>query len=143
MGIRRRKELAEASLWPDIQKAALQMRRQPTEAEEHLWQELRGGKLDGYRFRRQQPVGRFITDFYCVQAGLIIEVDGSSHNGLQDGDDERDAFLVGMGLRTLRFTNEEVLSSTGRVLDSIRRAITETETSNVLPLSSEGEGVGG
>ena len=50
-----------------------------TEAEDRLWQELRGRRLDGMKFRRQMPVGKYIADFVCVEAGLIVEIDGSQH----------------------------------------------------------------
>jgi len=55
------------------------MRRDSTEAEDRLWQELRGRRLDNIKFRRQVPVGRFIADFVCAEARLIVEIDGSQH----------------------------------------------------------------
>ena len=67
------------------------MRREPTVAENRLWQELRGRKLDGLRFRRQHALGRFIVDFYCVSAGLVVELDGPIHEQQQETDRERKA----------------------------------------------------
>jgi very-short-patch-repair endonuclease len=55
------------------------MRREPTEAEDRLWQELRGRRLDRIKFRRQVPIGKFIADFVCTEARLIVEIDGSQH----------------------------------------------------------------
>ena len=117
-------------MWADLQMQALRMRREPTRAEDKLWQELRGGKLDGLRFRRQHPLGRFIADFYCVKAGLIIEVDGGVHEGQQDADTERDDCLQAMGLTVLRFTNVAVLSKMPEVLDRIRRTALGSEASD-------------
>ena len=58
---------------------ARHLRREITEAEDRLWQELRGRRLDGIKFRRQVPVGRYVADFLCAEATLIVEVDGSQH----------------------------------------------------------------
>ena len=79
-----------------------------TDAERILWQQLRRNQLDGFHFRRQQVIGEFIVDFYCPQAGLVIEVDGGRHQRQRAYDAERDKFLCGRGLRVLRFTNAEV-----------------------------------
>ncbi|OHV90150.1 endonuclease domain-containing protein, partial [Mesorhizobium sp. ORS 3428] len=69
---------------------ARRMRRESTEAESRLWQELRGRRLDKIKFRRQMPVGRFIADFVCAEARLIIEIDGSQHAD-STHDKQRDA----------------------------------------------------
>ena len=82
----------------------------PTEA--ILWQELRGNKL-GVHFRRQQVIAGFIVDFYCHKAGLVIELDGSVHQGVEqkENDTERDEVLSEMGLRIVRFMNEDVIKN--------------------------------
>ena len=81
------------------------LRREATEAEDRLWQELRGRRLDGIKFRRQVPVGRFVADFLCSDAMLIVEVDGSQHAGSMR-DDKRTAELNRLGFRVLRFWND-------------------------------------
>ncbi len=63
-------------LWEKLKPLARQMRTQPTPAEDILWQHLRNRQLLGYKFRRQHSIERFIVDFFCNQAGLVIEVDG-------------------------------------------------------------------
>jgi adenine-specific DNA-methyltransferase len=88
-------------MWADLQQQALLMRAAATSAEDRLWQELRNGRVGGLKFRRQHPVGRFIADFYCVRAGLVVEVDGATHADQQDADRERDAFLKSMGIEVL------------------------------------------
>lgn len=106
----------------ETQIAAREMRREPTPAEEHLWQALRGSAL-GVRFRRQHPVGRFILDFWCPAARLAIEVDGDIHDLQQERDAERTAVLESFGYSVLRFRNEEVMQDRPSVLARIRAEV--------------------
>ncbi|WP_027170138.1 endonuclease domain-containing protein [Mesorhizobium sp. WSM3224] len=94
------------------------MRREPTEAESRLWHELRGRRLDRIKFRRQVPIGRFIADFVCAEAQLIVEIDGSQHAESRR-DLERDAELKARGFRVLRFWNDDVLKELDAVCDTI------------------------
>jgi very-short-patch-repair endonuclease len=87
------------------------MRHEPTPAEDLLWQRLRNSQLNGQRFRRQHALGRFIVDFYCKEAGLVIEVDGCIHRKIRDQDADRQEYLESLELRVLRFTNETVLTN--------------------------------
>jgi very-short-patch-repair endonuclease len=95
-------------------------RKNPTPAENHLWQELRGNKL-GAPFRRQHAIGPFIVDFVCLAARLIVEVDGGIHQeiGQAEYDGGRTHELQEDGFLVLRFTNEEVLYGTPEVLKTI------------------------
>src|SRR5690349_2542855 len=88
---------------------AREMRANPTPAENHLWRRIRNQQVLGYKFRRQHTIDRFIVDFYCTEARLVIEVDGSIHEEQQEADQLRTEFLESLGLRVLRFTNAEVL----------------------------------
>ncbi|TPN95288.1 DUF559 domain-containing protein [Mesorhizobium sp. B1-1-5] len=97
---------------------ARSMRREPTEAEDRLWHELRGRRLDNIKFKRQVPIGRFVADFVCAEARLIVEIDGSQH-AESDRDQERDAELKARGFRVLRFWNDDVLKELGAVCDTI------------------------
>ncbi len=85
-----------------------ELRREMTPAEKILWEELRANKL-GVRFRRQQVIQGFIVDFYCHQAGLVVEVDGDIHDLQQEEDARREKALTEMGLRVVRFRNDEVV----------------------------------
>ena len=98
---------------------ARELRRRMTPTETILWEALRGRRLGGLRFRRQQVVDGFIVDFYCDAARLVIEVDGEVHQDQQGHDAARDQILAEQGLRTVRFTNDEVEQSLNRVLDQI------------------------
>ncbi|MDP2937037.1 MAG: endonuclease domain-containing protein [Dehalococcoidia bacterium] len=103
---------------------ARQMRQEPTEAEDLLWQSLRNRQLLGFRFRRQHSIERFIVDLYCAQAGLVVEVDGHIHQYQGEEDATRQAYLESQGLCVLRFTNEAVLNNIGDVLNQIVGALT-------------------
>ncbi|MER9403894.1 endonuclease domain-containing protein [Mesorhizobium caraganae] len=89
-----------------------------TEAECRLWQELRDRTLDGIKFRRQMPVGKYVADFVCVEAGLIIEIDGSQYAD-SESDSILGAELKARGFRVLRFWNDDVLKDLNGVCDTI------------------------
>lgn len=97
------------------------LRQAGTPAEDALWQALRGRKLDGLKFRRQQPVAGFVVDFFCEAKDLAIELDGDVHNdpGAAAADQERQSILEAHGLRFLRFKNHEVLGDLPSVLARI------------------------
>ena len=97
------------------------LRNNPTPAEAILWQYLRRSQLGGYKFRRQQPIGPFIVDFYCSSLKLAIELDGSSHDGKDGYDGYRESSIEGRGVRLVRFTNSEVMEDMEGVLTEIRR----------------------
>ena len=108
---------------------ARQLRKSQTEAEKLLWNLLRGRKFHGYKFRRQHPVSKlFILDFYCFEKNLAIELDGIYHEEeLQKQlDEERTHVLRLLGIKVIRFTNEQVLQRTDDVLKKILDALTPT-----------------
>jgi very-short-patch-repair endonuclease len=109
---------------PELDQRARELRREGTPAEELLWQMLRGGGLDGHKFRRQHAVGRFILDFYCAKSRLCVEVDGEVHKSQRERDMARDTTLFSRGIVTLRFANEQVFNDLRGVLDAIRAAAT-------------------
>jgi very-short-patch-repair endonuclease len=96
---------------------ARQLRADATDAEIRLGAKLRRKQLDGFRFRRQQPMGRYIVDFFCPEAGLIVEVDGGQH---ADESPARAAWLKSRGYCVMRFWNNEVLANTEGVVETIR-----------------------
>ena len=109
----------------ELDAAAREMRRASTHAEEVLWQQLRRGALDGYRFRRQHAVGRFILDLYCAERKLVVEVDGKYHDEEEQKirDEYRTRALEQSGFTVIRFTNEEVLADLASVLYRIAEAL--------------------
>ena len=106
--------------WNKIKHLAREMRKEPTVAENILWQELRAHKLDKLKFRRQHSINKFIVDFYCREIKLIIEVDGEIHTFQKENDLIRQEFLGELGYKVLRFKNEEVINSIEKVLEKIR-----------------------
>ncbi|MBR2813815.1 MAG: DUF559 domain-containing protein [Reyranella sp.] len=106
---------------------ARDLRRDATDAESHIWRCLRRRQLGGAKFRRQHRIGLYICDFACVEASLIVELDGSQHVDRQSYDDRRDAFLRSAGFRVLRFWNNDALERTEQVLDTIFEALNRRE----------------
>jgi very-short-patch-repair endonuclease len=107
---------------------ARQLRQTQTLAETQLWEQLRDRRLDGWKFRRQHPLDRFIVDFCCADQRLVVEVDGSIHEAAEHiaYDQERDAALQAAGYRVLRFSNEQVCNEMLAVLQALRSALAET-----------------
>ena len=117
------------------------LRADATPAERALWDMVRAGKM-GPRFRRQQPVGPYIVDFYCAEAGLVIELDGKGHADQADYDQRRDQWLQAKGLTVRRFRNEEVLERPQHVYRAIM-AVIQTHPlpgASRHPSPSRGEG---
>ena len=112
--------------------AARQLRREETEAEQILWNALRGRRLNGLKFRRQHPYEHTILDFFCVEHKLVIELDGRIHDlpDQSSADKQRTAFLNDHGLKVIRFRNEEILKDLPRVLQTIAEI---TSRSSSLP----------
>ncbi len=101
--------------------AAKRLRREMSPPEVILWQHLRGERLEGLRFRRQHPVGRFVLDFYCDAARLAVEVDGAQHfeDDAVARDAQRDAWCANRGIETLRVPAIDVFNE----LDGVLRLI--------------------
>jgi len=111
-----------------LRSVARNHRNVPTYAEKVLWQYLRKRQLHGIRFYRQRPIGRFIADFLAVDPPLIIEIDGEYHNeeAQHTTDQERDHILKAEGYHILRFSNQQVLTQTLSVVETIRSTIQNT-----------------
>jgi len=103
----------------DLTQMAKKNRHSPTEAEDIIWQKILRYEKTGYKFSRQKPINRFILDFYCSKLNLAIEIDGESHNKKKENDILRDKFLSQIGIQTIRFTNEEILSHLNNVRQKI------------------------
>src|SRR5258706_11729199 len=95
---------------PEIFRRAEELRNRMTPAEQMLWDELKGKKLNGLKFLRQHPLNNFIADFYCHQKKLVIELDGSVHakDDQPEYDRGRTEELTAFGIKVIRFRNEMV-----------------------------------
>ncbi len=116
----------------NLKKFSRQLRNDSTLSEVLLWQELRAGQIEGFKFNRQKPIGRYIVDFYCKKLNLVIEVDGESHYHddapIRDG--RRQKVLEGLGLSFLRFDDLDVKHNKAFVLSEIYNFIQDWRRSN-------------
>jgi very-short-patch-repair endonuclease len=101
---------------------ARRLRRNQTDAERILWFQLRDRRLGGWKFRRQFPIDRFVVDFFCADAHLIVKLDGGQHAVRAQHDGQRTKILEGMGYLVLRFWNNEVTQN----IDGVLQVITDT-----------------
>ncbi len=90
---------------PILLSFAKELRHPLTPAEKKLWDVIRARQASGWKFREQTPIGQFIADFYCAEAKLIVEVDGSSHIDREEYDARRTEWLQSQGYFVIRFTN--------------------------------------
>ena len=105
---------------------ARQLRNEATDAERRLWRQLRGRQLGGCKFRRQHPIAGYIADFVCLEAHLVIELDGGQHADAVAQDKRRTGRIVAEGFRVIRFWNDEVLLRTEDVVAEIYRCLRES-----------------
>ncbi|WP_197036065.1 endonuclease domain-containing protein [Fischerella sp. PCC 9605] len=129
---------------PELRKkmieVARQFRKEPTLSEAILWQTLRNRKLEGRKFRRQQPIGNFIVDFFCAAERLIVEVDGEIHESQKILDQQRQELLESLGLRFVRINSHLVENNLSVALDTIRQALTANSPHPPAPSPKFGEG---
>ena len=114
-----------------------ELRRNATEVEKRLWSRLRNRQLDGIKFRRQTPIGRYIVDFVSESEKLIVELDGGQHAQQTEADAERTQALEAMGYIVIRFWNNEVIEN----IDGVLMEILNTARS-AKPLSHGERGLG-
>jgi adenine-specific DNA-methyltransferase len=98
------------------------LRKNPTDAERFLWRHLRLRQIGGYKFRRQQPLGRYIVDFVCLEKRLVVEIDGGQHSEQAAYDHKRSVWLEAQGFRILRFWDHEVLKH----IEAVKQVIGQT-----------------
>ena len=114
---------------PKIKQNARDLRKNMTDAERTLWSRIKSRRLQGFRFRRQHPVGNYIVDFVCLELKLVIELDGGQHMDQQQYDERRDSFLKAQGFTVLRFWNNKVMKEVDGVLESILTFLPPSQSS--------------
>lgn len=119
---------------------ARELRHEATDAERALWTKLRQRQLNGFRFRRQHPIDRYIADFACPEARLIVELDGAHHLEKVEADRQRTSDLERLGYQVIRFWNDDVLMQPERVVDAILGALTREQPHPIPPLAARREG---
>ncbi|HOF17078.1 MAG TPA: endonuclease domain-containing protein [Bacteroidales bacterium] len=124
-----RRKTIEASFFygapSEIFKLAKELRKNSTKAEQELWKHLKNKQINGFYFRRQHPIHRFIADFFCYKAKLVIELDGRVHEEItvKERDIEREKIIKEFGIKVIRFSNEEIFNEIDKVLYQIEKAI--------------------
>lgn len=116
--------MASSDRYELLKEFAKENKKFPTEAESLLWQHIRSKQL-WFKFNRQHIVGDYIVDFICIERNLVIEVDGGYHSEYEqmERDECRTEHLEKMGLRVIRFSNEDIFNNIEEVLDSIRKEL--------------------
>ena len=98
---------------------ARRLRKDQTPAESKLWHKIRNRQIGGYKFRRQQPIGQYIVDFYCSLSQLVIEIDGDTHADQIEYDQARTKWLATEGYKVIRFTNSDIHANLENVAEEI------------------------
>ncbi len=116
--------ITESMLMDEVLKErARHLRKNMTDAEQKLWQNVRQRQLNGLKFRRQVIVGEYIVDFACFEAKLIIELDDGQHAENTHYDDKRTQYLTQQGFQVVRFWNHEVLNQLDAVLERVLKKL--------------------
>jgi len=123
---------------PTLTARARELRKNMTPAERILWKELRGRRFASFKFRRQQPFGLYILDFFCSNARLSLEIDGETHLGNEKSDEKRSAWLEEQGVKVLRFWNTQVYDELESVLELIFRECDARKDLRFQPTGEEG-----
>lgn len=111
-----------------------------TGPEKRLWSRLRARQLNGLKFRRQHGIGPYIVDFYCPERSLVIEVDGDGHADPEqiEKDQQRDEYLQSIGLRVVRYTNDDLTKNVDGVIEDLQKRVGARSTSPSPSLSRRG-----
>ena len=134
---------------PDLRTFAKEQRSEMTRAEALVWEQVRAGRFQGHKFKRQVPITPYIVDFLCPAARLVVELDGPPHDNPERRarDAERDAWLEGQGFTVLRFPNDLILGglpiAMARLGDVLRAQLGPSPASlRSAPSPAEGGGLG-
>ena len=112
---------------------ARELRQRATPSEARILEALRGRRLAGARFRRQQPIGPYVVDFFCSAARLVVEIDGPIHAAHREYDEDRQQQLEAAGYRVLRFSDDYVMSELPSILEAIMAVLTPTSEGSPSP----------
>ena len=113
---------------PKLKQLSRNLRNQSTLAEVLLWVQLNKKQRSGYKFNRQKPIGNYIVDFYCSELNLVIEIDGESHYNKEVHDKRRQHYLESLGLRVIRFDDDQVKQDMDGVLSTLDSWIENNES---------------
>lgn len=112
---------------PKLKQVARNLRNNSSISEIRFWNHVKAKQIKGYQFLRQKPIGNYVVDFFCPKLNLVIEIDGESHLGQEDSDKIKQEYLESIGLKVLRFSNDQVRSGMDEILTSIDNWINKNE----------------
>ncbi|MGB7293984.1 MAG: DUF559 domain-containing protein [Candidatus Aminicenantales bacterium] len=121
-------------MYPDRDDLARILRKRSTGAENFLWKQIRAKRLNRMKFRRQEPIGKYIVDFVCREKKIIIELDGGQHSEQREKDQERDEWLRSEGFRVLRFWNNDILRKIEDILEITLKECLESPSPSSPPI---------
>jgi len=127
-------KIAIATVFSNTSSDFARRRRDMTDAEKVMWRLLRSCQLDGFKFRGQEPIARYIVDFVCFAPRLVVEIDRGPHNAPSDYEDRQTDSLTREGFEMLRFWNNEVLEKPRGRLRAHPRCVARTRRSTLPPL---------
>jgi very-short-patch-repair endonuclease len=104
---------------PNLKERARELRQAGNLSEVLLWQQIKNKQLNGLDFDRQKIIGSYIVDFYCANCNLVVEIDGSSHDNKAEYDEERDAYLNGLGLTVIHILDADVKQNLAGVMEML------------------------
>ncbi len=110
---------------PRLRERAKELRKAGNIAEIIFWKNVKAGKIYNQDFDRQKIIGNYIVDFYCANLNLVVEIDGSSHDSKSEYDEERDAYLTGLGLQVIHFSDKDVLQTTNKIIEYLKQTVKE------------------
>jgi very-short-patch-repair endonuclease len=118
--MRKRDKYRSLPFNPALKDRARELRKSANLSEVLMWKQIHKGAFNGYDFDRQKIIGNYIVDFFCLECGVVIEIDGSSHDDKAEYDAQRDAFLEGLGLVVIHIAAKDVLGNLQGVMGMLR-----------------------
>ena len=112
---------------PKLKQLSRDLRKNSTLSEVLFWNQVKGRKIKGYQFMRQKPMINYIVDFYCSKLKLVVEIDGDSHIGKEEEDDNRQSKIEALGIKFLRFSDPDVKKNINGVILELLNKIDEIE----------------
>ena len=119
------RKYSELPFNPKLKQRAKDLRKAGVLSEALMWKKLKKGQIEGLDFDRQKIIGSYIVDFFNANLGLVIEIDGSSHDDKQEYDEYRQAFLEGLGLIVVRYQDREVKNNMDGVITNLKEVCRE------------------
>jgi len=133
-------QTANKIVWPHLKEFSKENRKNLTEAENIVWENVRDNKI-GFKIRRQHPIDTYIADFVCLEKKLVIEIDGKVHQNQNEYDERRTFYLNQKGFNVIRFWNDEVINNIEGVVAKIKRELSSVRAPSPLEKGTGDEAI--